>query len=505
MEGIKSVIESGSAGTIITVECHLSNSLPNIVVVGFANRSIDEARERIRGALANSNIALPRKRITLNLAPADIPKYGSSFDLAMLLAILGASGNIKHPPSATTVVLGEVGLDGSIRPIRGIIGKILAAKRHGIKEFWIPEGNLDQASLIPGIEVRVFANVRQLYKILNQPIRRATLPSAGKIKNLAGASKPGISLDDITGQTRAKRSLQIAAAGHHNLLLVGPPGSGKSMLAQAAISIMPNLSTEEQLEVTHLHSLSSQNFETIMRNRPFRAPHHNSSTSSIIGGGSRPSPGEASLSHHGILFMDEFPEFNRSVIESLRQPLENRKISVSRNNDTLEFPANFLFIAAANPCPCGYYGTGNTCRCLSYQIQNYQRKLSGPILDRIDLYVEVESIPPSQLLNPEAPSAKAKNIKESVVKSRTQQHKIRGKLNSELTNQELLSSGIGQSAKNLLDRAADTLNLSNRGYIRSLRVARTIADLSNSQTIEENHVSEALQYRKRSFELTSVP
>lgn len=506
MRGIKSIIETGGIGTIINVECHLSNSLPNIIVVGFANRSIDEARERIRGALASSNIPLPRKRITLNLAPADIPKEGSSFDLPMLLSILNKSGMVKHPPSDKTVVIGEVGLDGSISPVRGIIGKILAAKKHGIEEFWIPEDNLEQADLIPMIKLRTFSNIKNLYVSLNQD--EAERPALSGQKNIhkkqASRQHSTLSLDSVVGQTRAKRSIQIAAAGQHNLMLIGPPGTGKSHLAQAASSVLPDLSVNELLEITHLHSLSSQNFETIINQRPFRAPHHSASTTSIVGGGAKPSPGEISLSHNGILFFDELPEFSRTVIESLRQPLENRKISIARNKDMVEFPANFLFIAAANPCPCGYYGTSGTCRCSLYQIQKYQRKISGPILDRIDLYVEVESIPPEQLLGENAPQASTKAIKDTVTRCRLIQRN-RGKLNSELNGQEIQEMGISQAAKELLDQAAGKLELSTRGYIRSLRIARTIADLENSQPIEIHHISEALQYRKRTSELTSVP
>lgn len=507
MQGVKSIIHNGNSGTVITVECHLSNSLPNIVVVGFTHRSIDEARERIRGALANSDISLPRKRITLNLAPADIPKEGSSFDLPMLIAILSRAGMIRRSPDSKTIVLGEVGLDGSIRPIRGIIGKILAGKKRGMTEFWIPKDNLSQASLVPDISLRPFDSVRQLYSELNG----AEMPNSFKssphppAQRYPGSSSPDICIDDVVGQARAKRALLIAVAGHHHILFSGPPGTGKTLLAQAALSIMPDLSPEELLNATHLHSLASKDFDRIISKRPFRLPHHTASTSSILGGGSRPVPGEISLSHNGILFFDEFPEFSRPVIESLRQPLENKKISVARSKDSVEFPADFLFIATANPCPCGYCGSDRLCTCSTGQLQQYHKKISGPILDRIDLYVEVEAVSHRLLLKPNPGRAQTKKFKSQVSIARQRQLKHRNKLNSELNNQDLNRNiDLARPARQLLNQAAGRMGLSARAYMRSLRVARTIADLENSASIEAEHVSEALQYRKRTPELTSV-
>lgn len=402
MAGVKSIIGTGSEGVLITVECILSNSLPVIVIVGFANRSIDEAKERIRGALANSGVPLPRKRITLNLAPADIPKQGSSFDLAMLIAILSASSTIRFPPDDKTVVMGEVGLDGSIRPIRGVIGKILLAKKLGISNFWIPAENLAQASLVPDVSLRAFQTVKQLFAELNHTGNAKLTKHTSFWPQDIAENKYGYapSMSDVAGQLGAKRALTIAAAGHHNIMIAGPPGVGKTMLAKAMPSIMPALSRQELLEVTHLHSLANKNFGRIISKRPFRAPHHTASGVSILGGGSSPRPGEVSLSHNGILFFDEFPEFSRQVIESLRQPLEDKKISVARSKDSTQFPADFLFIATSNPCPCGFYGSARQCACSAKQVQKYQKKISGPVIDRIDLYVEADGVPHNQLLKP---------------------------------------------------------------------------------------------------------
>ncbi len=500
---VKSILGSSNTarGMVVDVECHLANSLPNIVIVGFASKSVDEAKERIRGALASSNIRLPRKRITINLAPADIPKEGSSFDLAIAASIM-CSSNMVASNTGKTIVIGELGLDGSVRAVRGIIGKILSAKKLGYAAFIIPKDNIEQASLIPNVKLCPVKDLSQLFTALQSPqITFSTTRPLPISQGNTPKSNDAIYFEDVVGQERAKRALLIAAAGHHNILLNGPPGTGKSMLAKALRSIMPPMSTEEILEVTHLHSLANKDFERIVDERPVRTPHHTSSQISIIGGSSSPRPGEISLSHHGILFFDEFPEFSRQVVEALRQPLEDKKISVARAKDSIDFPADFILVATANPCPCGNYNTKLECTCLPNHILRYQKRISGPVFDRIDLYVDVDEVDHSQLLRDKKSQATSENLQKIVKATREVQFKRSDKLNSRLSGNELKAQKrLTDDARQLFNQAAKQMNLSARGYMRTLRVANTIADLNREKKVGISEISEALQYRKKPVE-----
>ncbi len=471
--------------------------MPKWEIIGLPDNSIRESKERVKAAIKNSGYELRSKKILINLAPAEIKKEGSAFDLAIAIGILNNIGYIQNEKIEEYAILGELSLNGKINEISGILPMCIELKRLGINKVILPKGNIKEASILKDLEIYGIENLKEAVEFLNGELKiekNVVIEEKNQDTNT-------IDFNEVKGQENVKRALEIAAAGGHNCLMIGSPGSGKTMLAQRISTILPDMNFEESLEVTKIHSIAGMTKNNqIITKRPFRSPHHTASKISLVGGGKESKPGEISLAHRGILFLDELPEFNKNTLEVLRVPLEDRKVLISRANKNHEYPANFMLIASMNPCPCGYYGSNEKeCTCSSNEINKYLRKISGPLLDRIDLQVEVSSIDYTKIAN-KPKEESSKEIKFRVNKARKIQEK-RYKEYNIYSNSELTPNLIekychlDEASKSMLEKAFEKLNLSSRAYSRILKVARTIADLNGKENITINEIAEAIQYR----------
>ncbi len=488
----------GVDAVLVEVQCDISPGIPGLSIVGLPDKEVSEARERIRSALKNSGLPFPDLRVTVNLAPADLRKEGVGLDLALAVALLGAMGEIPQERLDGFLFLGELSLDGKLRPVRGVLPVALKAKEEGVGRMLVPVDSAPEAALVEGIEVYPAEDLSEAFSFLVgekeiEPVPHG-LPEGP-------SPKTWIDLALVKGQIHARRALEIAAAGGHNLIIVGPPGTGKSLLARCLPGILPGLSLEEALEVTRIYSAAGllPKGVTLLRERPFRAPHHTISYAGMVGGGAGvPVPGEITLAHLGVLFLDELPEFDRKVLEALRQPLEDRVITITRAGVSVTFPASFTLVGAMNPCPCGYLGDPHhACKCLPFEIQRYWKKLSGPFLDRIDLYVKVPRLSREELLG-EGGGEPSAEVRKRVEEARRIQRERFGipRTNAEMDLRQVKTYCVlSPEAKSILSRAIDHYGLSARAYSRVLKVSRTIADLEGSDIIRPEHVAEALQYR----------
>ncbi|MDE2966837.1 MAG: YifB family Mg chelatase-like AAA ATPase [Chloroflexota bacterium] len=502
----------GLDGAPICVEVDISSGMPKTTIVGLPDAAVDEARERVRSAIRNAGAGFPTKRVTVNLAPAHIRKEGAGYDLPIAVGMLVATGQVCESAVQDTLFLGELALDGELRHVRGVLSVAAAARDASVRRIVVPKVDAEEASLIEGIEVVAVDSLRDWIEIATEerPISDAIWQTRHATGEETESEYDGHDFSDVRGQEHVKRALEVAAAGGHNLLMCGPPGAGKTLLASCLPGILPPLSTQEALEVTKIASISGMTGgNKLVRERPFRAPHHTISNAGLVGGGQRLRPGEVTMAHRGVLFLDELPEFSVRALETMRQPLEDRRITISRAHGTVTYPADVCLVGAMNPCPCGNFGSDQHCTCSDGAVYRYQRRISGPVLDRIDMFVDVPRVDVQKLMEPSSdsrpPSAEpSSEVRRRVVRARDVQRERFGELgpnaNASLSAREVNQhcySQLDDRARTLIQEAVDRLNLSARGFHRVLKVARTISDLAESETITAQHVAEAVQYRRR--------